>query len=109
MSSSREEDVKGGGAPLAKNWTVINIRHTSGSIAAQEGVEHGQLHALLVPPTPRHHCTLAVGCVEVMAITRISQADTDGRGYYQRHSSQHQNQTECLVLVVALLPDDGFA
>lgn len=44
-------------------------------VAAQEGVEHGQLHALLVPPTPRHHRALAVGRVEVVAVARVRQAE----------------------------------
>lgn len=43
-------------------------------VAAQEGVKHGQLHALLVPPTPRHHRALAVGRVEVVAVARVRQA-----------------------------------
>lgn len=43
-------------------------------VAAQEGVKHGQLHALLIPPTPRHHRALTVGGVEVVAVARVRQA-----------------------------------
>lgn len=50
-------------------------RRSACSVAAQEGVEHGQLHALLVPSTPRHHRALAVGRVEVVAVARVRQAE----------------------------------
>lgn len=39
------------------------------SVAAEEGVKHGQLHALLVSTAPRDHRALAVRRVEMMAIT----------------------------------------
>lgn len=44
-------------------------------VAAQKRVEHGQLHTLLVPATPRHHCALAVGGVEVVTVAGVRQAD----------------------------------
>lgn len=37
-------------------------------VAAQEGVEHGLLHALLVLPTPGDHRPVAVRGVQVVAI-----------------------------------------
>lgn len=38
-------------------------------VAAEEGIEHGLLHTLLVLPTPGNHCPLTVGCVQMVAIT----------------------------------------
>lgn len=57
---------------------------SAGGVAAQEGVEHWQLHALLVPSTPRHHRALAVCCVEVVAVARVRQAEFIRRDGYQQ-------------------------
>lgn len=38
-------------------------------IAAEEGIEHGLLHTLLILPTPGDHCPLTVGGVQMVAIT----------------------------------------
>lgn len=87
MSSSLSVQTRGGRGGgggevllLRSGQEQTSHKHSSCSIAAQEGVEHGQLHALLVPSTPRHHRALAVGRVEVVAITRVRQAEADTRG-----------------------------
>lgn len=86
MSSSLSVQTRGGGGGggevllLRSGQAQTSHKHSSCSIAAQEGVEHGQLHALLIPSTPRHHRALAVGRVEVVAITRVRQAEADTRG-----------------------------
>lgn len=36
---------------------------SSSCVVAEERVEHGLLHALLVLPTPCNHCPITVGCV----------------------------------------------
>lgn len=61
---------------------------SAGSVAAQEGVEHGQLHALLVPAAPGHHGALAVGRVQVVAVTRVRQAENRRREGRQRRQNQ---------------------
>lgn len=48
---------------------------SSGRIAAQEGVEHGLLQALLVLPTPCNHSPFAVCCVQMVAIRGKRKAD----------------------------------
>ncbi|TNN62686.1 hypothetical protein EYF80_027127 [Liparis tanakae] len=73
----KEEEKEGPGAPLAELDGSNHQTQSACSVAAQEGVEHGQLHALLVPPTPRHHRALAVGRVEVVAVTRPPRDDVD--------------------------------
>ena len=42
---------------------------SAGCIAAQEGIEHGLLQALLVLPTPGNHGPFTVRCVQVVAVT----------------------------------------
>lgn len=63
-----------GGSTVCKHHTRVGAGLSACGVAAQEGVEHGQLHALLVPPAPRHHRALAVGRVEVVAVARVRQA-----------------------------------
>lgn len=41
---------------------------SSSCVAAEERVEHGLLHALLVLPTPCDHCPITVGRVQMVAI-----------------------------------------
>lgn len=47
---------------------------SSSCIAAEERVEHGLLHTLLVLPAPCNHCPLTVGSVQMVAIARKCQA-----------------------------------
>ena len=47
---------------------------SSSCVAAEERVEHGQLHTLLVLPAPCDHCPLTVGSVQMVAITGECQA-----------------------------------
>lgn len=41
---------------------------SASSIAAEEGVEHGQLQALLVLAAPGDHIPIAVSCEQVVAV-----------------------------------------
>ena len=50
-------------------WRVQSSPHSSGCVAAEEGVEHWMFQALLVLPTPGDHSPIAVGCVQMVAIT----------------------------------------
>lgn len=79
---------------------------SAGGVAAQEGVEHGQLHPLLVPPTPRHDRALAVGRVEVVAVARVRQADTHTQG---TETGQYSQQTHRVKDERDGAPDDGLA
>lgn len=106
-----EEDGERREGPPAEKRRAVNIRHkrSAGCVAAQEGVEHGQLHALLVPPTPGHHRALAVGRVEVVAVARVRQAGLIRRGGYQQHihnGSDSRWKTD--VRITTKLPDDRF-
>lgn len=49
-------------------WRVQSS-HSSGCIAAEEGIEHWMFQALLVLPTPGDHSPIAVRCVQMVAIT----------------------------------------
>lgn len=50
-------------------WRVQSSPHSSGCVAAEEGVEHWMFQALLVLPTPGDHSPIAVRCVQMVAIT----------------------------------------
>lgn len=50
-------------------WRTHRSLRSPGSVAAEEGIEHGLLHALLVLPTPGDHRPVTVCCVQVVAIT----------------------------------------
>lgn len=82
-------------APPAENQVAIRQRSDSGpsagGVAAQEGVEHGQLHPLLVAATPGHDRALAVGCVEVVAVARVRQAGTQQTDMGQYSQQTHQS------------------
>ncbi|TRY64525.1 hypothetical protein DNTS_026788, partial [Danionella cerebrum] len=64
-SGKRSSGVQLGNAAGDRFWVGVcgaHRRHESAcSVTAEERVKHGQLHALLVPPTPGDHCTLTVG------------------------------------------------
>lgn len=77
-------------------------RRSACGVAAQKGVKHGQLHALLVPPAPRHHRALAVGRVEVVAVARVRQADRRQRLVRKSSGTEKQH------LESGSIPDDGF-
>lgn len=49
-------------------WRVQSS-HSSGCVAAEEGIEHWMFQALLVLPTPGDHSPIAVRCVQMVAIT----------------------------------------
>lgn len=98
-------------APPAENQAAGRPRPDSGpsagGVAAQEGVEHGQLHPLLVPTTPRHDRALAVGRVEVVAVARVRQADTQAteRGQHSQADTHTKKKTKNSG---GGAPDDGF-
>lgn len=49
---------------------IIAVRESSCSVAAEERVKHGQLHALLVSSAPSDHGPVAVGRVKMVSVTR---------------------------------------
>lgn len=53
---------------------VDAVLSSSSCIAAEERVEHGLLHTLLVLPAPCNHCPVTVGSVQMVAIARKCQA-----------------------------------
>lgn len=60
------------GVALSVRSVWVTGRRDAGSacsVAAEEGVKHGQLQALLVSTAPRDHRALAVSRVEVMTVT----------------------------------------
>ena len=50
-------------------WRVPSSPHSSGCVAAEEGIEHWMFQALLVLPTPGDHSPIAVRCIQMVAIT----------------------------------------
>lgn len=66
--------LRGGRDGTGRDGTVRVTCVSSGGVTAEEGVEHGQLHALLVAAAPGDHRALAVGRVQVMAVARERQA-----------------------------------
>lgn len=53
-----------------------------GRVAAEEGVEHGQLQALLVLAAPGDHIPITVSCEQVMAVTRKRKAAKQGKSAF---------------------------
>lgn len=69
-AGSSSSSVSGVALSVRPVW--VTGRRDAGSacsVAAEEGVKHGQLQALLVSTAPRDHRALAVSRVEVMTIT----------------------------------------
>lgn len=97
---------RGGRGPRRRVRQPSDSGPSAGGVAAQEGVEHGQLHPLLVPATPRHDRALAVGRVEVVAVARVRQADTQGTKIGQTHSRHIKSKNSARADGA---PDDGFA
>lgn len=50
-------------APQCDAHVLCGRLSSSSCIAAEERIEHGLLHTLLVLPTPCNHCPITVGCV----------------------------------------------
>ena len=50
-------------------WRVQSSPHSSGCVAAEEGIEHWMFQALLVLPTPGDHSPITVRCIQMVAIT----------------------------------------
>lgn len=71
-------------------------------VAAEEGVKHGQLHALLVPPTPRHHRALAVGRVEVVAVARVRQAEGREKEREREEDAEDASDEELILTFYVL-------
>lgn len=67
---------------------------SSSCIAAEERVEHGLLHALLVLPAPCNHCPVTVGSVQMVAIARKGQA-YDRLIWFGKCNFSHRLQVPC--------------
>lgn len=103
LTGSEGGGVRGG---RRSRWEVDRGKHqtrSAGRVAAQEGVEHGQLHTLLVPSAPGHHRPLAVGRVEVVAVARVRQAAVARRDGHQQRIYEVNRRWKIVVLLNYLM------
>lgn len=74
MEKEEEEEEEEG--RFVKFESEVETDMTSaGCVTAQKGIKHGELHPLLVSTTPGNHGTFAVGCVQVVSVARVCEAD----------------------------------
>lgn len=66
---------------------LLPFSESACSVTAEERVKHGQLHALLVSPTPRDHRPLTVSRVQMMPVTGERQTYDRSVGLWERDLS----------------------
>lgn len=71
--------------------------HSSGCVAAEEGIEHWVFQALLVLPAPGDHSPIAVRCVQMVAVTGKGKAGKRKRVPFLRCVSEN-----CISILVIM-------